>query len=99
MEENDEVDQSLNEFRSKWQNELNERRTQKNETEGEESSESLAAKLFMSAVELERKFMTLDYFLRSEDIHLMTYDSSNKLKRVEKDFINLIESKVHLRAY
>lgn len=56
MEENDEVDQSLNEFRSQWKNELKGRKTQKEENEEEGSSESLATKLFLSAVELERKF-------------------------------------------
>lgn len=56
MEENDQVDQSLDEFRSQWRNELTRRNSQKIGDDDEESSESLATKLFLSAVELERKF-------------------------------------------
>lgn len=55
MQDEGEVDQSLDAFRSQWTKELKERKTQKDENDEENSSESLAAKFFMSAVELERK--------------------------------------------
>ena len=55
MEEREEVDHSLDQFRSQWRNEIKERKGQKGEEGGEGLGESLAAKLFMSAVELERK--------------------------------------------
>lgn len=55
MEENDQHDQSLDEFRSQWRNELTRRKGQNDGDEGEESSESMATRLFLSAVELERE--------------------------------------------
>jgi hypothetical protein len=55
MEENDQHDQSLDEFRSQWRNELMRRKGQNDGDEDEESSESMATRLFLSAVELERE--------------------------------------------